>query len=135
MTREAFVSIRRVLKPGGVLVINSFASFDKGRDFLGQSLARTLRDVFGSVRVYGVYNGNTMYVAAAREELEPLREPDLRRVHPDCLSRTRDTLRTLIEPNLSAGIILTDDYNPSEFHDAANREEIRRRNATSMRTL
>jgi spermidine synthase len=133
MTREAFASIRRVLKPGGTLVINSFASFDAGRDFLGQSLAKTLRDVFGSVRVFGVHGGNTMYVASARETLEPLRQPDVANIHPYCWEKTRDTFRSPIEPNPAIGIVLTDDFNPSEFYDAMNREELRRNNAVAVR--
>jgi spermidine synthase len=133
MTREAFASMRRVLKPGGTLVINTFAHFDTGRDFLGQSLAKTLRDVFGNVRIHGLYDGNTMYVASARPTLEPLRPPDLENIHPHCFEKTRDTFRTLIEPNPSAGIVLTDDYNPSDFRDAGNREKLRKANALAMR--
>lgn len=125
MTREAFASIRRVLKPGGALVINSFASFAPESDFLGQSLSRTLRDVFGNVRVYGIFGHNTMYVAATRDPLQPLREPDLDNIHPDCQQATRDIFHSPIEPDYSRGILLTDDYNPSEFRDAANREALR----------
>jgi len=33
------------------------------------------------------------------------------------------------------GIVLTDDYNPVEFYDAPNREDIRRRLAQGMKTL
>ena len=135
MTREAFAAIRRVLKPGGTLVLNSFASFEPGRDFLAQSLSRTLRDVFGNVRVHGRAGHNTMFVAAARDSLTPLREADLGAVHWRCAEDTRDTLLTLIEPNPASGIVLTDDYNPSEFHDALNREELRRRMARDMRGL
>lgn len=134
MTREAFASIRRVLKPGGVLVINSFASFDAGRDFLGTSLARTLNDIFGNVRVHGISGHNTMFVAAAHP-LTPLREPDLDDVHWRCDTQTRDTFRTLIEPLPTLGIVLTDDFNPSEFRDAPNREDLRRRMAHDMTRL
>ena len=37
------------------------------------------------------------------------------------------------EPNPQSGIVLTDDYNPVEFYDAANREHMRRMLADSMR--
>ena len=94
---------------------------------------RTLRDVFGNVRIHGVYGGNTMYVASARTPLEPLRAPNLENIHSRCYEDTRDTFRTLIEPNPAAGIILTDDFNPADFRDAANRAELRRRNALAMR--
>ena len=135
MTREAFASIRRVLKSDGVLVINSFASFEPGRDFLGTSLARTLRDVFGSVRVHGVSGGNTMFVASPRDTLTPLREFDLSAVHWRCAGDTRETIRSRIEPDTSRGLVLTDDYNPTEFHDARNREELRRRMARDIKRL
>ena len=48
MTREAFASIRRVLRPGGTLVINSFGNLEDGRDFFTASLNRTLKAVFRS---------------------------------------------------------------------------------------
>lgn len=135
MTREAFASIRRVLKPDGALVINSFASFERGHDFLGNSLAQTLREVFGNVRVHGRFGGNTMYVAAARDSLLPLREADLGEIHWRCAEDTRETIRSVIEPDFSSGIVLTDDYNPSEFRDALNRESLRRRMAHDISRL
>lgn len=134
MTREAFASIRRVLKPDGVLVINSFASFHAGRDFLGTSLVRTLGEVFGNIRIHGTHGGNTMFVASPRP-LAPLREFDLSEVHERCATDTRDAIRSLIEPDNSRGIVLTDDYNPAEFHDALNREELRRRMAREITRL
>jgi hypothetical protein len=38
----------------------------------------------------------------------------------------KDAFATLREPNLDHGLVLTDDYNPVEFYDAANRESLRR---------
>ena len=133
MTREAFAAIRRVLKPDGVLVINSFASFTPGSDFLGTSLARTLREVFGSVRIHGEHGGNTLFVATPRATLTPLRNLDLSAVHWRCAEDTRDTIRSLIEADPARGIVLTDDYNPTEFHDALNREVLRQRMARDIR--
>jgi hypothetical protein len=46
-----------------------------------------------------------------------------------------DTLRTVAEPEAAHGIVLTDDYNPVEFRDAANREELRRRLAFARGVL
>src|SRR5207247_10717370 len=46
MTVEAFRSMRRSLRPEGVLVINTFAEVDGGRDFFGASLYKTLTNVF-----------------------------------------------------------------------------------------
>jgi spermidine synthase len=36
MTKEAFESMRNLLKPGGVLVINSFGDLESGRDFFNR---------------------------------------------------------------------------------------------------
>jgi hypothetical protein len=38
-------------------------------------------------------------------------------------------------PDPNAGIVLTDDFNPVEFYDAANREQHRRALALSIRDL
>jgi hypothetical protein len=39
----------------------------------------------------------------------------------------------VVETNPDHGIVLTDDYNPVEFFDAANREEIRAHLAEAVR--
>ena len=46
MTKEAFTAIRRILKPEGTLVVNTFCDFEAGHDFFGASLYKTLQDVF-----------------------------------------------------------------------------------------
>src|SRR5262249_10005266 len=51
-TREAFSSIRRVLRPGGALVINSFGNLEPGHDFFVASLNRTLKSVFANVHLH-----------------------------------------------------------------------------------
>ena len=130
MTREAFASVRRLLRPDGVLVINTFAELDEPRDFFGASLYKTLTNVFTSVRIHSAgAGGNTLFVASPRAGLAPLREPDLDDVHPgmpELRSRVSATYNNLREPNPDHGIVLTDDYNPVEFHDAANREAMRK---------
>ncbi len=45
LTREAFAFTRRVLRPGGTLVINCFGNLEDGKDFLVASLHRTLQAV------------------------------------------------------------------------------------------
>ncbi len=66
MTREAFADMHRVLKPDGVLVINSFGRFDAGRDFMAASLDKTLKAVFRSVIIHASGNGNVFYVRVTR---------------------------------------------------------------------
>jgi spermidine synthase len=133
MTREAFDSMRRILKPEGVLVINTFADLDGADDFFGASLYKTLLDVFASVRIHSGRNGNTLFVAAVKPRLEVINPPDFSNVYAGCLGLVRDAFATLREPNPAHGRVLTDDYNPVEFYDAANRERLRRNLARSAR--
>ena len=132
MTREAFVAIRKVLKPEGVLVINTFAEFAAGHDFFAASLFKTLTNVFPSVRIHGEDRGNTLFVASSRNPLALLKPPDLTQVHFSCVAAVKEAFETLHEPNPASGRVLTDDYNPVEFYDAANRERLRRGLAKSM---
>lgn len=134
MSREAFQAVRRVLVPDGVLVMNTFADIEPPRDFMAASLLRTLSDVFPSVKVHGVPGGNTLFVASPRASLEILHPPAFADVHPDALSEVRQSFAQTLSITASHGIVLTDDYNPVEFYDAANREKFRRSLALSMRS-
>ena len=126
MTREAFAGMRRVLKPDGVLVINTFADPDLQEDFFSASLYKTLTNTFTSVRLHHGRNGNTLFVVSARPELSILHPPTFDHVWSGCREQVKDAFATLREPNLAHGLVLTDDYNPVEFYDAANRESLRR---------
>jgi spermidine synthase len=134
MSREAFQAVRRILQPDGVLVINTFASFDSGYDFFGASLFKTLASVFAGVRVHAARGGNTLFVASPRAGLALLHAPDFSRVHADAVAEVREAFDRGWEPDPASGIVLTDDYNPVEFYDAANRERLRRTLALSMKT-
>ena len=133
MSREAFVAIRRVLTPDGVLVMNTFADFSSGDDFAGASLAKTLAAVFPSVRIHGARGGNTLFVASPRAGISIVHPPAFGDVHADALADVREAYARLWQPNPAHGIVLTDDYNPVEFYDAANREKFRRSLALSMK--
>ena len=133
MSREAFEAIARLLKPDGVLVINTFVDVDAREDFLGASLMKTLRAVFPSVKAHGARGANTLFVASRRVPLTMLTLPDFSRVHPDALADVRLAFTTLWEPDPDAGIVLSDDYNPVEARDAANREKHRRGLALAMK--
>jgi spermidine synthase len=135
LTREAFGSIRRVLRPGGSLVINSFGHLDADRDFFTASLNKTLKAVFTSVRAHTSGDGGIFFVAADRPRLEFLRAPDLSNIHPDVLRDTEATYAGVVEPSPEHGRVLTDDYNPAEFYDAHNREEFRRRLAMARKEM
>ena len=126
MTREAFASVKRALRPGGVLVINTFSELTEGRDFFCTSLSKTLKAVFPGVRLHSYGGGATFFVATDRPEPTFVHAPDVAHVHPRALSDTQAAYRGVVEASPDRGRVLTDDYNPVEFYDAANRENIRR---------
>jgi len=135
MTREAFSSMRELLNPGGTLVINCFVDFGPGRDFFAASLDKTLKSVFRSVRIHSAGTGNVFFVGSDQSELVAGNEPDFGQVHPSCREQARYTFANIVETNPGHGRVLTDDYNPVEFYDAANREATRRRLVMNMRAL
>jgi spermidine synthase len=136
MSREAFASMRRSLQPEGTLVINAFVDFRPSRDFFGTSLYRTLSSVFREVRVHSAgAGGNVFFVASDRDPLRPLRTPDFEQVHASVRRQALAAYSGAVEPNPDRGMVLTDDFNPVEARDAANREEIRRHLARSARDL
>ena len=135
LTREAFASIHRVLRPSGTLVINAFASFDEGRDFFAASLSRTLKSVFPGVRIHANGRGEIFIAATARPEPAFVHPPDFSDVHPDARSDTDASFARVIEIPANHGRVLTDDYNPVEFYDARNREKIRRQLALDAKQM
>ena len=138
LTREALTAMRRRLQPGGVLVINCFGDLESGRDFLFASLQKTLRNVFPSVRAHCDPDPgrivNVFFVASA-SELVIRRAPTFGDVHPSCRRKVEASFARGVEADPDRGLVLTDDYNPVEFYDAANREGLRRELALSVRAL
>jgi predicted membrane-bound spermidine synthase len=135
MTREAFASIRRVLRPGGTLVINSFGHLEEDKDFFTASLNKTLQAVFPGVRMHTSGDGGIFFAASDRPALAFVHPPNLENVHPEVLRDTEATYTGIVEPISGHGRVLTDDYNPAEFYDARNREEFRHRLAMASRTM
>jgi spermidine synthase len=135
MSKEAFLAVKSILTPGGTVVMNMFGEFRPGRDFFTASLDKTLRAVFQNVRIHAPGSGNVFYVAADRPELEILQRPDFERIHVACRHEAMAAFNSVVRPDPESGIVLSDDYNPVEFFDAASREEHRRRLAASMKSL
>jgi len=135
MTREAFSAVRRILKPEGTLVINTFGSFEPGADFLTASLSKTLASVFTSVRIHAGRRGNTLFVASVRPELAIVHPPDFNGIHWYCVGEVKDAFASLRETHPGHGIVLRDNFNPVDFYDAANREGHRKYMAEAMRNL
>jgi predicted membrane-bound spermidine synthase len=135
MTREAFASMRRVLRPGGTLVINSFGNLEDGKDFFTASLNRTLQVVFPSVRMHTSGDGGIFFVASDRSALAFVHPPNLENIHPEVLRDVEATYAGVVDTLPGHGRVLTDDYNPAEFYDARNREDLRRRLALAAREM
>lgn len=135
LTREAFGAIRKVLHPGGTLVINCFGELEEGRDFFGASINRTLKAVFPGVRLHTVARGALFFAATDHPIPNFAHEPDLSRVHPDVEPEVEALLHSHLEAAPDHGMVLTDDYNPVEFYDARNREQIRRRLAMAAKDM
>ncbi|NJM55883.1 MAG: fused MFS/spermidine synthase, partial [Verrucomicrobiae bacterium] len=133
MSREAFAAMRRCLNEGGVLVINCFGELDARRNYFTASLDRTLRAVFKSVKIHAQGNGNLFFVASDQSELRRLHETDFTKVHPQARRWTEGAFARELTMKPEDGIVLTDDYNPVDYYDAANREELRKSLAFSMR--
>lgn len=133
MTLEAFQAMEKVMKPGGLLVINSFGDFQPGRNFFVSSLYKTLKAVFASVEIHAIGNGNVFFVASDVElKMRPISIED---AHYEVAGQVARCLASDPAVDLSAGRVLTDDFNPVEFYDAENREEHRRQLALRLRRL
>lgn len=135
MTREAFAEMARLLGTNGVLVINSFGDFRPGRDFFLSSLDKTLRSVFKQVHIHASGNGNVFFAASQRELILKPRDQVHFASHADLESQFSAAMAFAPPPNSANGIVLTDDFNPVDFYDAANRERHRRAMALAIREL
>ena len=133
MTREAFAEMKRVLRPGGVLVINSFGNFDPGQDYFTASLSKTLKAVFPGVRIHSNRGGNVFFVASDRPEPAFVHPPSVDGVHPAVKWLVEAAYASVMDTHPDHGRVLTDDFNPVEFYDARNREKIRRDLAFAMK--
>ena len=146
MTKEAFTSVRDRLTPTGVLVMNTFGRrletsgeveptalvFDKpADDFYTASLHDTLKAVFSHVRIHGSGNGNVFFVASI-SPLESQRPPAFDLAHQYLLENPNLTRRPQMAWDRvwrvmdGTGMVMIDDYNPIEYHDAAHRESTRK---------
>lgn len=135
LTREAFASVRKVLRPEGVLVINAFAQLGEGKDFFAASLAKTLQVVFPSVRMHTSGRGEMFYVAGNKPDISFVRQPDTAYIHPQVRRYAEDAFQGQVSAPARAGLVLRDDYNPAEFYDAHNREEYRKSMAFAAKNM
>lgn len=128
MSREALTAMRQRLKPGGTLVMNTIAETTVGRDYFVNSLTRTLHGVFSEVKVHMASEGgfgNIFLVAGDRAGLGMLRAPDMGGIPPFLVPQVESAYAGLRLQDPKRGDVLTDDFNPVDFHDAGTRERFR----------
>ena len=135
LTHEAFASMHRVLRPGGNLVINCFGELEEGHDYFAASLNKTLKSVFKSVHLHTSGHGAVFFAASDRTDPGFAHPPDLSDIHPQVLRETQAVFDGTADTPPDRGRVLTDDFNPIEYYDAHNREEIRRRFALSAKSM
>lgn len=129
MTCEAFTSMRSHLKNNGVLAINSFCNVTNG-SFIAKALNETLRAVFPEVHSYSMGDA-TFFLAINGHSLSP--NFDTQDIHPAVFKTVLEGLKS--ECYIPPGRLLTDNFNPVEFYDAAAREDFRRRLAMNAQKL
>jgi hypothetical protein len=79
---------------------------------------------------------NLFWVASESRDLSLLKPPDFPDAHKAVREKLRKITRIGFTPEgAERGIMLTDDYNPIEFYDAANRERGRKTLALTMKDL
>jgi MFS family permease len=132
-TVEAFRAAKRVLNPGGVLVLNYIGRPD-GRAF--RSVRRTLHEVFGHTLALRGVDGDacqTITVFASDREITWHRgwmqyAADPLTGAPGGRDEVTQTIEDLtIEPTPDRGIVLTDDHNPIDRMRSDESLEWRRR--------
>jgi hypothetical protein len=108
---------------------------EEGRDYFAASLNKTLKAVFKGVHMHTSGRGAVFFAASDRTEPGFVHPPDFTGSHPIVVSETEAVFAGVVDTPPDRGRVLTDDFNPIEFYDAHNREDIRRRLAMSAKTL
>ena len=89
--------------------------------------------MFRGQRIHASGNGNIFLVASDQPALEPRRVPDFARMPGSVRAWAEEAFRSRRSVDPAHGRVLTDDFNPVEFHDAVNREQLRRTLAQAYR--
>ena len=134
-THQAFGAMHRALRPGGNLVINCFGDLEEGHDYFAASLNKTLKSVFKSVHLHTSGHGAVFFAASDRTDPGFANAPDYTGIYPQIVPEVQSVFAGMADTPPDHGRVLTDDFNPVEFYDAHNREEIRRRFALSAKSM
>jgi hypothetical protein len=79
--------------------------------------------------------GQSYFVATDHPDPEFVHPPELDQVYPFVQTEVTATFANVVEPSPDRGRVLTDDFNPVEFYDAQNREDLRRQIVQLVRQL
>jgi len=131
LTREAFEDAKRALRGNGILVLNCIASTAPGADYLLASVQRTMGSVFDQVRIHFSPGGN-VFLVASEGRLACDAERGLAACGAAFKERVEKTLLSYETELRAGGQLLTDDWNPVEFHDARWRAKEREKLAWMM---
>lgn len=134
LSREALLTLKQRLAPGGVLGINVWGNL-KSDTYMTASIIRTLHEVFSTVDIYPGFDdalsdgiGNLEIFAYNRPAVtiraEYLNGYD---VHPMAGSVRSLMLKKFVFPADTPAMTLTDGYNPIDFFDIKTREINRKR--------
>lgn len=134
MSLECFRLIKERLTERGILAVNMAGSLKKNT-LMTASLLKTLREVFGTVKIYlsfdpeageGIQNLAFIAYDDASLSFDRARVKDFP-VHPRLRPVIDEWLgREFYFPPVTTAVILSDDYNPLDFFDMWLREEVRR---------
>jgi len=134
VSREAFKLMSLRLSDNGILAMNLIGS-DTKHSYMTASIIKTLRAVFDNVDVYPAYDtegtagmGNFAIIAYQGEKLYlDINQIDVQMIHPQLRSIVMKILRKKYTFNEDQpAMVLTDNYNPIDFYDAALRERVRK---------
>lgn len=124
ITREALLAMRHLLKPNGLLIFNTNLH-PLGMQFMFGTFFKTLGSVFNNVAIHKSKGFNTFYIASDGN-LDFAAPTTLHWNAPELIQSTvLHTVKNRIKrPESFPGIVLTDDFNPSDFEDAEGRVQM-----------
>jgi spermidine synthase len=138
LSLESFQLISRHLSDGGILGMNIVGSIQQDT-FLMSSIIKTLREVFTTVEMFPTFDPDNPYsqnrgignveVFAYNFPAVPLDRQRLRSLpyHPSAATARHAIGTKFSFPPGTAGMILSDDYNPADTLELRVKEEVRRR--------
>lgn len=134
MSVEAFGYVKRILAPGGVVILNFIAGNQPDQRPVPASLHRTLKEVFKNVDVYAHRSYMrpaprvSNMILVAYEHQAGIKDGELLRTSAPVYPELEREVTTILSRKVlfdGGPFIFTDDYNPVDFLDARMHEKFR----------